>query len=270
VTRCSASALALVLVACADPPDRTPATCVDCGFSVGSGVGIPSSGGSGGEGAGGSGATAGEAVTLTGDVLLLDDFAFESGPLFPELTAIRVEGESGASVVGSWNGVDPFLIENVQFGAEVWLLATPPPNGLGLPTLGPLDTSEPNIEGVVTADVAVVSQGVIDTIFALLTVPVMRNEEQAVVLLGITDSDGDPLAGVTVTAREAEVVVYGANGTFSDLPTATDSSGLLVLGNVPASNWPGSLVAVTFSGELEGGVNVPVVTGGVTYELIRP
>jgi len=268
--RRSVPVLALLLVSCADDPERTPATCVDCGYSVGAGMGLPDgSGGSGGEAASGSGATAGEAVTLTGRVALVDDVGLEAGPLFPDPAAIRVEGQSGASVVGTWDGAEPFSIENVAFGPEVWLLSTPPVNGLALPTLELLDTTQPNMDRVVTADVAVVSQELIDTVLSLLSVPVFRNEEAAQIILRIEDTEGDPLAGVTVIARSAEVVAYGASGSFSDIATETDSSGLVLIANVPATVWPGSLVGVTFAaGALQGGADVRVVTGGVTLERI--
>jgi len=269
--RRSVPALALVLVSCGDDPERIPSTCVDCGYITGSGtVATGGSGGGGGEAASGSGATDGEAVTLTGQVLLLDDVDFDSGPLFPDPTAIRVEGQSGASVVGSWDGVEPFSIDDVAGGPEVWLLSTPPMNGFALPTLVPLDTTMPNMAGVVTANVPVVSQDVIDTVLSLLSVPVFRNEEAAQIVLLIEDSDGAPLAGVTVTARAAEVVAYGASGSFSDIATETDSSGLVLVANVPATTWPGSLVGVTLSGTLDRGADVRVVSGGVTRGEIGP
>jgi hypothetical protein len=71
-----------------------------------------------------------------------------------------------------------------------------------------------------------------------------------------------------VIEPSAEVVVYGASGTFSDVVTATDASGLVMLVNLPASSWPGSLAGVSFSGALEGAADVRVVAGAVTFERV--
>jgi hypothetical protein len=71
-----------------------------------------------------------------------------------------------------------------------------------------------------------------------------------------------------VTAPMAETIVYGAAGTFTDDAIATDASGLVLLVNVPASTWPGTLVGVTFTGALEGGADVRAITGAVTLEGI--
>jgi hypothetical protein len=152
----------------------------------------------------------------------------------------------------------------------VWLLATPPDLGPALPTLGPLDTTQPNTEGVVTADLVVIGRDIIDTILGLLTVPTERDASRGMILLRVTDERGAPLEGVTAIAPNAEVVVYGDGGTFSDASTETDSSGLVLLANVPAGSWPGSLVGVTFAGALEGGIDVRSVTGAVTFERVAP
>jgi hypothetical protein len=110
---------------------------------------------------------------------------------------------------------------------------------------------------------------VIDTILAILTVPVLRDESKAILILEVSRPDGTPLPGVTVTAPTAETIVYGASGTFTDDATQTDSSGLVLLVNVPSSVWPGTLVGVTFTGALQGGADVRAITGAVTFEGIR-
>jgi hypothetical protein len=268
------AAVALLLAlgfGCSEPTERTPATCMKCGVYTG-GVGVPGTGGGAGTGGGGSGgAGAMSGVTLKGRVILLDDFAFESGALLDDAATLRAQAEGGGTVTGSWNGMDEYSLDDVLNDPLTWVSVTPTPStSMGLPTLAPTNTTRPAADGSVTQNLAVVSSTVIDTILDVLTVPAFRDETKAILILMVRESDGTPLPGVTVTAPTAETIVYGASGTFTDDATQTDGSGLVVLVNVPASAWPGTLVGVTFTGALDGGADVRAITGSVTLEGITP
>jgi hypothetical protein len=269
----SVALLALALApGCSEPTERTPATCQGCGVVTGGGIGLPpgSGGGAGTSGqAGMAGATAG--VTLTGNVLLLDDFSLQSGSLLIEdPVTVRAQAKGGGSMEGTWNGIAPYEIENVLSDPLVWVSLTPVNLVTrALPTLSPVDTSNPAANGRVTVDLAVIDRTLVDTILDILTVPVLRDESKAILILEVTRGDGTPLPGVTVTAPTAETIVYGAAGTFTDDAEETDNSGLVLLVNVPASAWPGTLVGVTFTGALQGGADVRAISGAVTFEGIK-
>lgn len=260
---------ALLGAGCSEPTERTPATCMKCGVYTGGGVGVPGTGGGAGTGGGSGGAGAMGGVTLKGRVILLDDFAFESGPLLDDAATLRAQADGGGTAMGSWNGMDEYALDDVLNDPLTWVSVTPTTTtNMGLPTLAPVNTTRPAADGSVTQNLAVVSRTIIDTVLDILTVPTVRDESKATLILMVRKTDGSPLAGVTVTAPTAETVVYGAAGTFTDDATQTDNSGLVVLVNVPASAWPGTLVGVTFTGALDGGADVRAITGSVTLEGI--
>jgi hypothetical protein len=254
---------------CSEPTERTPATCMNCGIVTGGGVGVPGTGGGAGMGGGQAGTGATSGVTLTGNVILLDDFGFEMGPLLDDTATLRAQAQGGGSVTGEWSGLDPYVLEDVLSDPLTWVSITPSSSmGEGLPTLVPANTTRPAADGSITLNLAVVGRTVVETILDILTVPVFRDESKAILILEVRKADGTPLPGVTATAPTAETIVYGAAGTFTDDATATDASGLVLLVNVPASAWPGTLVGVTFTGALDGGADVRAVTGAVTLEGI--
>lgn len=265
----------LVLVAlapaCSQPAERTPATCEGCGAFTG-GVGVPGSGGSSAGSGGGKAGAAGaaSAVRLTGNVILLDDFALKTGPSFDDPAELRAQKQGGGSVTGTYTGLEPFVLDDVLSDPLVWVSITPGPSSVALPTLVPVNTTRPAADGSVTQNLGIVSSLLIDTILDILTVPVFRDPSKGILVLEVRESDGTPLSGVTVTAPTAETIVYGAGGTFTDDATETDNSGLVLLVNVPASAWPGTLIGVTFTGALEGGADVRSLTGAVTFEGITP
>jgi hypothetical protein len=261
--------LAALAPACSEPAERKPATCEGCGAFTGGGIGVPGSGGSSGTGGKSGAAGAESAVTLTGNVILIDDFATKTGPLLDDTAMLRAQAKGGGSVTGSWNGLDPFVVDDVLSEPFVWVHIAPSSPSAALPTLVPVNTAEPAAGGTVTQNLGVVSSVLIDTILNVLTVPVFRDPSKGILVLEVRKADGTPRAGVTVTAPNAEAVVYGAAGTFTDDATQTDNSGLALLVNVPASAWPGTLIGVTFTGALEGGADVRSITGSVTFEGIQ-
>jgi hypothetical protein len=261
----------LAFFGCGEPTERTPATCTNCGIYTGGGVGMPGSGGGAGTGNGTAGVAATTGVILTGNVILLDDFALKSGPLLGDAATIRVQAKGGGTVMGDWNGTDVFEVEDVLSSPLTWANVTPMPStSEGLPTVTPVNTANPTADGRVSQNLAVVSRTLIDTILDILTVPTVRDPSKAILVLEVRKTDNTPLAGVTAIASGAETIVYGAAGTFTDDATQTDNSGTVILVNVPASAWPGTLVGVTFTGALQGGVDVRAVTGAVTFEGITP
>jgi hypothetical protein len=278
--RALGAALTAVFVAfgCAKEPERPrPVTCVGkCGFTPGLGGTVSPDGGAGPDGEGGSG-NENEPVELTGNVLILnDELNFSSGALYTDRVALRTEDASGRNVTGTWNGSDPFSIVNVKRSSVLWVLATPENGVFGdaLPALEPVRTNQPSL-GQVDVTLALVRASSIEQILDLASVPLTPDSSKAQIILLLkqhTSGSGEPpaAADVTVTTPSAEGVLYGASGGFSDVSTATDATGVVVLANVASAAWPGALVNVEFTGARTSGARVPAVTGAVTLATLTP
>jgi hypothetical protein len=213
-------------------------------------------------GAGGESGGSDEAVRLTGDVLFLHDLSGLGASVLSEPADLLVEGPT-QDVTGRFDGVDPFSLDGVKRASTAWALATPGA-GNAIATLQPVDTSRPNDDDVVDTSLTVMSESELDAAYAVISLPVDRDEMLAQLVL-VVRNDKRPAAGVRVTAQAAESVIYADNGGFSDTVTATDPTGIVLLANVPASEWPGSGVTVTVTGTVAGRWDLRVVSGAVTF-----
>lgn len=270
----AALAFGVVLgVGCVDDSDRPPPpVCAgDCGRPPQGGTGLPSSGGAGSEDEGEGGAPSSETVSLTGNVeLLFDNGRFDTGEIFTDAAEVRTTRADGKVTTAAWNGVDPFSLQGLPVDDAVWLLVTPPNAKANdaVPTFEPVVTTHPDAAGRVAADLGLVRDSTIDGIFTALSVPVQRDNNLAQVVLKLVERGGGsgltPLTGVSVHADAAAGVSYAVSGGYSDVATATDTTGVAVVLNVPAAKWPGALVSVQFSGQKTGGAQVRAVTGAVS------
>jgi hypothetical protein len=237
------------------------------------GIGLPTMPGGGGESGetpGAGGESSSKTVTLTGGVqLLFDNGRFDSGEPFTEAAVIKSTRANGQTTNETWNGTPPYTIEQLPAQSTVWLLVTPQTAGADAAvTLEPVLTEHADAKGFVTADLGIVRESNIETLFDLLSVPVQRDSKAAQVVLRLTTRGAGsglaPLSGVTVKAASAEGITYGASGSYSDVATETDATGVAVLLNVPAGGWPGALVSVQFSGTKTGGAEVRALGGAVS------
>jgi hypothetical protein len=254
--------LGAILLACGQRGEKpAPQTCAGkCAPTVSIPVGHPPPDGTGGTGGtGGGGGAPGEdgPVRLVGEVRSLDDLITFSGTTYRDPVELLVEGE-GPDVRGSWTGADTtFSVDGVRSAAAVWAQATPLLMD-ALRTLQPLDTRFPDDSGVVIRPLTVVKSLPIDLAYSVLTLPVLRDESMAQVVL-VTTKDDVPAEGISVSAPGVEAVIYADNGGFSDAVNSTDPTGIVMLANVP-----GSGVTVTLSGEVIGHWDLRLVSGGVT------
>ncbi|HTQ02631.1 MAG TPA: hypothetical protein VMI54_02200 [Polyangiaceae bacterium] len=284
MTRLARSGSLLVValgLGCASEKERPPPpTCLgDCGLSPGIGTGVSMPGGSAGaQGEGGADAGTPQGVVLTGDVLVLnDDLDFMTGTPLTDTANIQTDGADGRPVTGTWDGINPFVLTNVAAARPVWVLATPP-NGTAddaLPALEPVRTDAPDANDTVTANLALVHATTIDHIFALASVPLTTDATLGQVILLLESkpvgaTTPSPLAGVTAQSSSAQGVIYAASGSFSDVATTTDNTGVVVLANVAGAAWPGAVINVLFSGAKTSGAQVRVVSGAVTIATIEP
>ncbi len=259
---------------CANEKERPPPpTCLgDCGLSPGLGAGLQMPGGAGADGEGGSDAGTSQGIELTGSVLVLnDDIDFGTGDLFTDTANIQTDGADGKVVTGSWDGINPFAIENVKKARPAWVLVTPP-SGVAddmLPALEPVRTDKPDANDRVDTNLALVRATTIDHLFETAAVtPTTDATKGQVIVLFQTQPSGasapSPLSGLTVQSTSAETVIYAASGAFSTVATATDNTGVVVLANVAAAGWPGAVINLVYSGVKAGGSQVRVVSGAVT------
>jgi hypothetical protein len=150
----------VALLSCSEHEERVPKTCVGCVNPTG-GFGSPGSGGSSGSASGeaGVGAVAGAtgSVRLEGELVVLDDFAFEAGFRLEDGASVRAEGEAGSTVSAEVPAGAQYALAGVRSGAEVWVQVAPAAGSLALPTLGPLDTTRPDTSGTLVVDLPLVS-----------------------------------------------------------------------------------------------------------------
>jgi hypothetical protein len=247
-------------VACEQPGERPdPITCSGCGSPITpTWTGDAPSDVDGG--AAGSGSGSDEPVTLEGEVHILNDIAALTSTRYDLPAALRAEGTNG-DVLGQWDGVGPFSIEGVKRAGAVWAQATPT-SGDTLRALRPINTSLPR-DGVVTTALGLARSSDFQAAFDLLGSPIDFAENAGHALL-IAVSGGDPISGARVVASRDGVVLYSENGAYSDTATSTDESGIVLLANVPAGDWPGSEVTVTLGGSGRGSFILMLVSGGLT------
>ena len=207
-----------------------------------------------------AGSGSGEPVRLEGDVRLVNDLAALTAARFDDPAALRTDGPNG-DVVGQWDGIGPFALDGVKSAGVVWVQATPGPGDV-LRGLRPVTTSAPDAFGVVTMALFVARASDFIEAFDLLSSPIAFSGTAAQAIL-VAVRDGEPVAGARVVAPR-ETILYAENGAFSDTATSTDESGIFMVANVPAGEWPGTSITLTLTGSVTGSYALLLVSGGVT------
>jgi hypothetical protein len=147
-----------------------------------------------------------------------------------------------------------------------WISVRPERGQLGLRTLHAVAT---NITRRV--DLGIVRRETFDLIYGLLSTPATLASGTAQVVLRFSDGTAAAkgVSGVRATAPEASFIAYRNGPGWSIDSSATDSSGLLVLGNIGASAFPGGTQRVRLSGTASGYVDIAVAADGVTLGEIQ-
>lgn len=263
--------LAPVLAACQQEVEERPPSAPGCNgprcVPVG---GLPPSNGSGSGGrSAGEGGTdgGGESSELTGSIRELVDDGFHASQPFTGIAKLSAEGATGGLVTTSWNGVDPFGLNGVKRSSATWILVAPERSQGVLPTIHPVDTRQrPEVDlGLVRADN-------LDLVFLLLTVPGERLSGKGQLILAFVEraSSGGGKNGVRVALPEAEFISYASQGTWSELETETDTSGLVVLGNIPAPPFPGITKQVKLGGTRSGTIDLRIAADAVSLVEVAP
>ena len=266
---CRGAAVLLLIAgagACSEEPERPPirpaCTADDCTPLPGSGVpgsGVPGSGSGGSPSGAGGGGGDGEVVTVTGAILQYSEDQFLQPTSFTGPGELEVFETSGARSVGTFTD-GSFTLPEVPAGAPLWLLARPASDALHFPTWTFLEARDD-----IQVTVPLVQRSVVEEIMSTLTVPGVPLQGTAQVVLRVLDANQIPVEGVTVAAPAAQLVVYGASGTWSETEVSTDSTGLVLLGNVAASSTPGNDLEVILSGAGSGSFALRVANDTATF-----
>lgn len=244
------------------PPSRPSCTADECGVPPGSGI----SASGGGTGSGGQGGSSGdELVTLTGSILQHTEDQFLQPSSFTGPGLLEAFGPNGSLREGTF--VDgTFTLPDVRASQSLWVLARPASEALHFPTWTFVNASSD-----VQVSVPVVLRSVIEEIMNAITVPAVPLQGTAQVVLRVLDANRAPLEGVTVAAPAAQLVIYGALGTWSETEVGTDPTGLVVLGNVSASAVPGNELEITLGGAGSGSFVLRVANDTLTFvHLVLP
>ena len=271
---CAALVLTLgfgsLVVACQKQEDHPPfaAGCEGvCAPLPGISVGV----GSGSAGSSSAASDAGPA-SLTGQVLVLKDDSFVTATPYPNGATISADGASGSPVTATWDGATPYQLDGVARLATNWVSVKPTlVGGDALLTYRAVQTTTTS-----SIDLAMASQTVLSGIFTAVSSLQSPNFGQ-VVLFFRSAGGGAALSGLHVVMPKAELAAYkSAAGWILDDGTAiTDTSGLVVFGNVDPANSAGTQAVTvtkaatsTSAAVSEGQFAVRVVQGAVTIATV--
>lgn len=255
---------------CSDEPHRSPlvplCTGNNCPILGGIGAGSPKPGSGGASSVGGAGGVGGDFSTLRGTVVDLVDDAFRTSIPDTEPAIVEAQGRNVAIVSADWNGSDPFVLSGVQSALDVaWLSVRPKQGNATVRTLTPIAPSlSSNVE------LPLVRTELLDSIFFGLSTPVTRQSGTGQLVVSfVATRTGVGLAGVKVTSNRSALVAYRSGGLWSTDVVQTDSSGLVLIGNVTAAAFPGTPITISLSGVISSSVSFAVAADAVTLSEVR-
>jgi hypothetical protein len=199
-----------------------------------------------------------DAGTLGGSVLLLADQTFARATTYTKSATVTADGSSGTSVSAAWDGVNPYALTGVAVVPTNWISVSPnAAQGDELVTLQSVQTNATD-----SADLSVVEASVIDEILTAVSAPSRGPALGQVVLFFRNAGTGAALSGVraVMTASEAPAYAAASGWVLQDDTTTTNSSGLVVFGNVELPPAGSTTQVVTVS--RPASATMPAVSGG--------
>lgn len=238
-----------------DHPDAAPGCdpdVHDCLYTPGETGGMPRPGGGGGPSSGNG------LIDLEGHVVAFQDDYFDAGSAYGGTADISASGLSGARVKGTYDGTT-FQLKNVLKASNNWFLVEPEDNVGVLPTVTVVDTRATKADAYA---IGLVRRPDIEGIFQL-SLTGEPSAERAQVVLRIVDAQGLSVPGVRAQFT-AEVVAYRAQDTWDGTDEGeTDDSGLIFLGNVPATPTL-TTATVALTGAVNARVEIRTLAGATT------
>lgn len=216
-----------------------------------------------------SGTASGARVTVSGQVLLLDDerFSVEQAQPFTGSARVDLEAATGGFTSATTSG-GAFVLPDVSAGPGTWGAVLPLDPGDWLPTLQPVDTRAPEGDAL-QRDLVLLRVTAVDLVLSVLTQPTQRLPGGAHALLRFVDAVNlEPVAGVGVQVAEGEVVAYALGQTWTDDAVGTGPDGLVLVSNVPALVYPGSEHRLALDGAAQGNIAVRLAADTITYTVV--
>lgn len=230
------------------------------GNNVSGGISGGASGGTSGVG-GSADNTAGStsAVTVTGQIVELDEPTFSVSEAFSTSGSFKViaPGVGGTEVSAIVNS--SFTLDGVKTAKTLWLSASPTSNNDQFSGLIALDTTSS-----AKVWVPVVRKSSLELIASVLTLPVTLNSSDGQLVLRFVDGNGAGVSGVKVSVSGAENIAYDTGSSYTDDSFAgTGKRGLAFLLNVDAGATPAAKY-VSLSGAVTAEFAVWVQSGAAT------
>jgi hypothetical protein len=236
-----------------DHPDAAPGcdpAVMNCSYTPEMGsVGL----GEGGESSGGD-----QIADWSGQLLAFQDDYFDLGSVFTGTAEVSATGVSGARVKGDYDG-SIFHLEDVVKTASNWFLVDPDVGQGVVPTLTVVDTRSVDADAL---DIGVAHQQDVESIFQL-SLAGEPSRDRAQIVLKVVDEQQRSVSGVTAQLM-AEIVAYRQESTWDAAEGgATDDSGMIFLGNVPATAAL-SPVNVNLGGAVTARIEVRILAGAIS------
>lgn len=253
-----ALAAASFLFACSQSDDRPPIAGCDASCSP---VRGRTDGGSGGT----TGSSGTEGVTLVGTVAVSNNGEFGPPSMlerYDEPAAVFAQSPDGDVISTDYDG-DRFSLEGILAEDFAKVLTVPEDDQGPLPTLVRVDAVKPPSN----LALPVIDRTVLLAIYESLGRSLSTSTGQLVLYI-VAGSAGLP--NVSVSVAGAQFVAYQRGSSWSETAGATDDTGVVLVGNIGASNFPGSEVQVLATGSGEGEWGAAVVRGAVSYDILIP
>jgi hypothetical protein len=238
---------------------------------VGGGNGSSGSAGNAGSagvaGAAGSSSDSADARTLTGTIAVVTEPDLTVSNLQDAVVKVRAAGANTALVTTNVQPDGSFSLAGASSIDPLWL-------GVGAfdgDDAGPLlDTLQPvAAQQTAPAGLLVVGRNVLEQIAQLgfQVSPQELDPRRGAIILSVESEQGVPLPQVQLLfpAPEDVAVAYDSGELYSDQATETSARGTLVLLNLPASPYPGTVTSIAI--EVNGArqdIDIRTVAGGVS------
>lgn len=251
---------------CAEPEDRPDLVPV-CEKSC-----DPGAGQSGGSGPSSSTTTSGtsttsgdEGVILNGNlgVFINDRFDLDALLPFDEEATVFSRDPNNRVIRTEYDGSEFSLTDMVSGEATGVLVVPANENGVPWPTLLRVDTLQSR-----TVTLPLVSSEVLNEIYAGLRSQPTLEPQRGQLILRFSDENLTPLPGVRVDVPGAAFLAYADGSGWSEDADETDASGLVIAGNLLATEFPGSSFTVSSSGAAVSSWVVTVIAGAASYDSL--
>ncbi len=247
---------AALLLACSGPDDDRPPPNPGCTDDC-NGPGNGSGSGDGGTGNGMGGAPA-ATNDVTGVVVAVNDASFLQTSAFTDFATVFAESPTVTNgVSGVYDGVS-FELDNVLSDGQAWVAVRPDDIAAFVDTFSYPDLTQASVEA------PVVSRLVLEQTFLSLASPAEVDVNSAQLVIRVFQADGTGVPGVTINTTAGDFVAYSSSGVFSDTETVTDSQGLIIVGNIAATRFPGSDFVIRLGGAAKLETSARIARGFVT------